>query len=169
MINTKKKIITVAVVLAILLISASLGLFREDKGVTSPDIETVNELEGTTLGGVAARMPDNSAKILFESLLGVKLRNYQSYQNTFETLSALRTNEIQAAWFPDVTVRYLLQMEEGFKEIPMPQNEKPRLDFAMALKSDNISLRDEINAAIATLKENGMLEDLQDYYVTNAK
>lgn len=168
MINTKKKVITVAVLIAIVILSASFGLFREDNGVVSPNIETIGEMERTTLGGVSSQIPDNSAKILFESLLGVKLKNYHSYQNFFETLSALRSNEIQAAWFPDVTVNYLLQVEKGLKEVPTPDSEQPRLEFAMALKSENTQLRDELNSALASLKKDGKLEALQDYYVANA-
>ncbi len=168
MINTKNKVITVAILFAIVILSASFGLFREDKGVVSPNIETVGEMERTTLGGVSSRMPDNSTKILFESLLGVKLQNYHSYQDVFETLSALRSNEIQAAWFPDVTVNYLLQMEKGLKEVPTPDSEQPRLEFAMAVKPDRTQLLDELNSALASLKKDGKLQELQEYYVTNA-
>ncbi len=168
MIKTKNKVITVSILIVIVILSASFGLFKEDNGVVSPNIETIGEMERTSLGGVSSQMPDNSAKILFESLLGVKLQNYHSYQNVFETISALRANEIQAAWFPDVTVNYLLQVEKGLKEIPTPDSEQPRLEFAMALKSDNTLLRDELNSALTSLKNDGKLENLQDYYVTNA-
>lgn len=166
--KTIHKIMTVTVLFLAILVAAALQLFREDKGIVSPDIESVSELSGTRIGGVASRMPDNSAKILFESLLGVKLSGYQSYQDVFETLAALRTNEIKAAWFPDVTADYLISVEEGLKKIDGTQSTEPRLEFALALKSDAVSLRDSINTALATLKENGTLAQLESAYITDA-
>jgi ABC-type amino acid transport substrate-binding protein len=166
--KTIHKIMTVTVLFFIVLIAAAFQLFREDKGVVSPDIESVSELSGTQIGGVTSRMPDNSAQILFESLLGVKLSGYQSYQNIFETLAALRTNEIEAAWFPDVTADYLISVEEGLKRIDTNEATEPRLDFALALKSDAVSLRDDINTALASLKENGTLAQLESDYIKSA-
>lgn len=168
MIQTKHKLITVGILCVLLLIIASFDGFNKAKQVVSPDIETVGELEDTNLGGVVGRMPDNSAKILFESLLGVKLRGYQSYNNVFETISALRQNEIQAAWFPDVTVSYLLSIEEGLKEIVPKLQSEERLEFAMALKAENVELRDEINEAIRALSNQGILKELQETYIEQA-
>lgn len=166
--KTIHKIMTVTVLFFLVLFAAALQLFREDKNVVSPDIESISELSGTQIGGVASRIPDNSAQILFESLLGVKLSGYQSYHNVFETLAALRTNEIEAAWFPDVTADYLISVEKGLKRIDAKQATEPRLDFALALKSDAVALRDEIDTALATLRENGTLEQLGKDYITSA-
>lgn len=166
--KTIHKIMTVTVLFLFVLLAAALQLFREDSNVVSPDIEAISELNGSRIGGVASRMPDDSAKIFFESLLGVKLSGYQSYHNVFETLTALRTNDIKAAWFPDVTADYLISVEEGLKRIDSSPASEPRLDFALALKSDAIDLRDSIDTALATLKENGTLTQLEAAYITSA-
>lgn len=166
--KTIHKIMTVTVLFFLCLLAAAFGLFHEGKGVVSPDIESVMELEGKQMGGVASRMPDNSAKILFESLLGVKLANYQSYHNVFETLAALRSNEVAAVWFPDVTTDYLIKVEEGLKKIETNTFSEPRLEFALALRSEDTSLRDQINDALASLEESKTLEQLERDYITSA-
>lgn len=166
MIKTKNKWIIVLSAVVLLLLFAGFGVFREDKNVVSPNIETTGELAETHLGGVASIMPDNSAKIFFETLLGVKLSSYQSYDNIFETLSALQANEIQCAWFPDVTVDYLLRTKTGFSQIEMPKSTDARLEFAMALAKDNTALRDELNQALTTLKNDQTLDTLIAQYVT---
>lgn len=113
-------------------------------------------------------MPENSAKILFESLLGVKLRAYRSYDDVYETLSALRCNEIQGAWFADITADYLLKTEGGFQRIDVPETTKPRVQFAMAVKKGNEKLQTELNTALTNIKENGVLEQLIGSYIENA-
>lgn len=168
MMKTIHKIMTVTTVFLIVLLCAAFQLFREDKNVISPDIESIGELQGKQIGGVDSRMPDNSAKIMFESLLGVKLSGYQSYHNVFETLAALRSNDVAAVWFPDVTVNYLISVEEGLKKIETKQASEPRLEFALALRSDELTLRDNLNTALATLSDNGTLAQLEMDYITGA-
>ena len=168
MIQTKQKLLTVGILFLLVLMIVSVNGFHKAKHVVSRDIETVGELEHTMLGGVVGRMPDNSAKILFESLLGVKLSGYQSYNDVYETISALRQDEIQAAWFPDVTVRYLLSIEAGLKEvIPKLQTER-QLEFGMALKADHMTLKDELNEALKSLVDQGILANLQETYIEQA-
>lgn len=168
MMKTIHKIMTVTVVFIVVLFAAAFQIFHEGKNVVSPDIESIGELNGKQIGGIASRMPDNSAKIMFESLLGVKLAGYQSYHNVFETLAALRSNEVAAVWFPDVTVDYLISVEEGLKKIEANQSTEPRLEFALALKNDNIELRDNLNVALATLLEDGTLDQLEKDYIIGA-
>lgn len=165
MIKTKNKLITVAVLIVLLLFIAGFRGFDSGKNVVSPDIESLAELEGKHMGGVIAKMPDNSAKIFFETMLGEKLSSYRSFDGITETISALRTNEIQVAWFSDVTARYLLKTEEGLREIATKDPDKSRLEFGFAVKQGNQELRDSLNEALANLKEYGALDTLIADYV----
>lgn len=165
MMRTRSKWITVAVLAILCLLCAGAGFFNDGAKVTSDKLEAVVELNGKAMGGVASKMPDNSARILFDSILGVKLRGYRSYPDVNETLSALKTNEIQVAWFPDVTADYLARTEKGIRKLEIPKASEDRLEFGMALSVKNQALKDDINEALNTLKENGTLETLVSTYI----
>ena len=122
MITTKQKWITIAVFLLVLLLSTALGLFDGKTSGNSEKIiseqgpvSSVTELKGKTLGGVAAKMPDASAKIFFESQFGVKFSAYRSYATAETAVKALKINQVQAIWASDVTADWLLRNDEGLK------------------------------------------------------
>lgn len=165
MMRTRSKWITVAVLAILCLLCAGARLFDDRAKVTSEKLEAVVELNGKTMGGVASKMPDNSARILFDSILGIKLRGYRSYPDVTETLSALKTNEIQVAWFADVTADYLARTEEGIRKLELPKESEDRLEFGMALSVKNQALKDDINGALNMLKESGTLESLVSTYI----
>ncbi|WP_066715577.1 transporter substrate-binding domain-containing protein [Clostridium sp. Marseille-P299] len=165
MIKTKNKVITVVVLLIALVIMTGFQGFNNAKGVTSPSIVSFAEVENQNIGGVISKMPDNSAKIFFQTLLGENVASYKSYDGVYETLAALRSNEIQLAWFSDVTARYLLKTQEGLRELTTPDPSESRLDFAFAVKQGNNSLRERLNGALATVKEDGTLDQLIKTYV----
>lgn len=165
MMRTRTKWITVAVLAIFCLMCAGIGLFHDGAKVTSENLEAVVELNGKTMGGVVSKMPDNSARILFDSILGVKLKEYRSYSDVHETLSALQTNEIQVAWFADVTADYLARTEKGIRKLEIPKASEDRLEFGMALTDQNQELKDDINGALRTLKENGTLKTLVSTYI----
>lgn len=165
MIKTKNKIITVGVLFVVLLLITGFQGFNRTKGFTSANIETMGELAGKNLGGVVAKMPENSAKIFFETLLGQKLSSYHAYDNLSEVIAALRMNEIQVAWTSDVTAEYLLKTQEGLHEITTPDSSDDRLDFAFAIKQGREDFRQELNEALTSIKEDGTLENLLSTYV----
>ena len=165
MIKTKNKWLTLLIALLVLLLITGVRGFDKEKDVTSPNIESIGELASKKMGGVIAKMPDNSAEIFFETMLGVKLASYKSYDGILETVSALKTNEIDVAWFADITAKYLLKTEEGLREITTPDVSESRLEFAFAVKQGNFELREQLNGALSQLKENGTLEQLINTYV----
>ncbi|WP_312372725.1 transporter substrate-binding domain-containing protein [Lachnoclostridium sp.] len=165
MMRTRTKWITVAVLAIFCLICAGVRLFDDGAKVTSENLEAVVELNGKTMGGVVSKMPDNSSRILFDSILGVKLKGYRSYPDVYETLSALKTNEIQVAWFADVTADYLARTEKGIRKLEIPKASEDRLEFGMALSAKNQALKDDLNGALRALKGNGTLESLVSTYI----
>lgn len=166
MIDSKKKIITVLFTLLLGLIFAGSSAFYPYKGAVSPEIYSISELKGRTLGGVKTKMPENSTKILFDGILGLKLLSYRAYNTVDEVIYALSINEVQAAWFSDVTAKYLLRTREGLRELSTSDIvSEDRLDFAMALKLEDEELKDDINLALSAMKENGKLKELTDKYI----
>ena len=180
MITTKQKLITIAVFLLVLLLSTAFGFF-DGKG-SNPEkinlqqerISSVTELKGKALGGVAAKMPDASAKIFFESQFGVKFASYHSYDTASTAVKALKTNQVQAIWASDVTADWLLRTEDGLKQLQTvnglspsssEENAKERMQFALAFRPEDESMRDLCNERLAELKENGKLDGLLEKYV----
>lgn len=170
MIRTVHKLKVIILLIVVLLVCSGFQI-RKSSNAASPGILSKEELRSKKMGGVAARMPDNSVKILFESLLGLKLSSYHSYNTIPETLTALQSDEIQAAWFSDVTADYLLRTREDLREIISPDPTKSRLDFGLAVKNSEEGnvLKENLNAAISMLKEDGTLERLTNEYVENAE
>lgn len=167
MITPKGKLIVVGIFALIILICASFGLFysgeenRQEQKITAD-----TELEGKKLGGIVYRMPDDSAEILFESLLGVKLADYISYDNMPSMIAALKAGNTEAVWVADVTAKYLLKTDSELSEISVRNiKDNERLQFAFALRKEDTLLRDKLDAALATIKSSGKLDELIDTYV----
>lgn len=196
-ITTKQKWITIAVFLLVLLLSTAFGI-GAGKGTDNSEkitsekeaISSVKELSGKALGGMAAKMPDASAKIFFESQFGVKFSAYRSYDAVDTAVKALKQNQVQAIWASDVTADWLLRTEEGLQVLHTenglesvgiednaagtPLNEavngtgtsgKERMQFALAFRPEDEAMRDLCNERLAELKENGKLADLLNTYV----
>ncbi len=159
MITWKKKLLAVGICTVLLLLFAGFHLFYEG-GKEYEAVSTVKDMEGKALGGVVAKMPDASAKIFFESLMGVKLQKYRSYKTQDSALTALYNHEIQAIWAADVTGEYLAKTNSNLSVLTFQNTDETRLSFGFALREDETALRDKLNAALAMLQENGTLDAL---------
>lgn len=153
----------------LLLLLGAMGVARPDakgQGLTKTE-----ELQGRTLAGiVAARMPEENAGVLFETILGVKLSGYHGVADLQELLYELRSGRAAAICCPDVTAEYLLRTEEGLVRLTAPEEtangvEGGRLSFAMALPKQATDLCEVLNAAITEMEEDGTLEALTVAYV----
>ena len=180
MITTKQKWITIAVFLLVLLLSTAFGLFDGNATVnsgkitsgengsssTEEGIRSVKELSGKPLGGVVAKMPDASAKIFFESQFGVKFSAYRSYDTVETAVKALKMNQVQAIWASDVTADWLLWNNEGLKVLQTVNGpEGERMQFALAFRPEDETMRDLCNERLSELKANGKLDALLEQYV----
>lgn len=160
----------VAVLAGLLLILTAAGFAKPDakgKGFTSTE-----EIKGSVMAGIAAaRMPEENAEVLFETILGTKLSGYREAESMAGLLYELRSGRADLICCPDVTAEYLLRTEEGLKRLAAPEDTSGgvegggRLSFAMALRKEDTSLCAELNAAIGELEEDGTLKALTVAYV----
>ena len=168
----KNRIGLCAVVGAVVLlfVSAAVGFAKPDakgQGFTG-----TSELEGCVMAGVkSARLPEENAEVLFETILGTKLSGYHAVSDCSELLYELRSGRADVICCPDVTAEYLLRTEEGLKRLEAPADTSNgvegggRLSFAMALRPEDTALCEELNAAISELEADGTLTALQVAYV----
>lgn len=160
----------VGVAAVLLMVLGAVGFARP--AATGQGLTATAELEGGVLAGItAARMPEENAKVLFETLLGVKLSGYHATGDLQRLLYELRSGRADAICCPDVTAEYLLRTEDGLKRLTAPADTANgvegggRLEFAMALPAESEALRDEINAALSEIEEEGVLKALAVAYV----
>ncbi|MCR5685388.1 MAG: transporter substrate-binding domain-containing protein [Lachnospiraceae bacterium] len=190
--SAKEKWLTILACFIILVLCAGLGIFK--KPAVKTGIASVQELKGRALGGIESRMPENSAKIFYESMLGVKLSAYKAYKNMDEALYALYTGEVAALAVPDVMAEYLTDASADAVEAfswkdPEEKNigkyalcqvetsgaasimELPegRFDFGIAARNDDggKNIITAIDSAIAVLKAEHTLDELVRYYITD--
>ncbi len=161
---------SVAAVTVMLLILAAAGFAKPDakgRGITSTE-----ELKGCVMAGVdAARLPEENAEVLFETILGTKLSGYHAVSDIDGLLYELKSGRADVICCPDVTAEYLLRTEEGLVRLQAPKDtangteDGGRLSFALALRSGEEALCAELNAAITELEADGGLEALHVAYV----
>ncbi len=165
-ITTKKKMTVILLFILFGCLTTAFGWFEPKKLTAEQKIEAISELSNRWLGGLQTKMPDTSAKIFFESLLGVSLSGYRSFQTMDEVLYALRSGTVSSIWVPDLTAYWLLRNQKDLRELKTPDPQEERFLFALALKPEKEQLRDELNKALLELKQNGQLNELIASYLT---
>jgi len=160
----------VAVLAGLLLILTAAGFAKPD--AKGQDFTSTEDIRGSVMAGIAgARMPEENAEVLFETILGTKLSGYREAESMADLLYELRSGRADVICCPDVTARYLLRTEEGLKRLTAPEDTSGgvegggRLSFAMALRKEDVSLCEELDMAIGELEEDGTLEALTVAYV----
>ena len=172
--SNKEKWITVLVCFCILILFAAAGIYKRPQ--TASGIETIADLKGRSLGGVEGRMPENSSKIFFESMLGVKLGSYKAFGNMDEALYALRTGRVAAVWAADITADYLIKAntdlkkpdKDGMADIAsLPEG---RFEFGMAVKksTEGEAIVGLLNKAIDSVISSREYAEAVSTYILNA-
>ncbi len=172
--RNRDKWIAVAVLAVLLLLLSGLGAFK--KNAAQASVTKAEELSGKRLGGVVSAMPENSAEIFFESILGQKISGYTSYDSITAAVSALKTDEVSAVWACDVTAEYLTAADSSLVLLPdtgmsdIQNASENRFEFGFAIKDneEGRALCEELNEALLGLKNNGVLDGLTDKFIKNA-
>ena len=160
---------TVAAVVLLLGVTAA-GFAKPEaksRGITATD-----ELNGCVMAGIAsAKLSEENAEILFETILGVKLAGYREAANVDGLLYELKSGRADVICCPDVMAEYLLRTEEGLVRPEAPADTSNgaegggRLAFGMALPAGAEALQGELDAALSELAADGTLEKLAVAYV----
>lgn len=160
-------VISLVVILLLLTAAGFAKPAGKGKGYTS-----TKDLNGSVMAGVAAaRLSEEHAEVLFETILGIKLSGYREAENISDLLYQLRSGRADAICCPDVVAEYLLRTEEGLVRLDAPVDTANavegggRLSFAMALRKGEDDLCAELSVALSELEEEGKLKALSVAYV----
>ena len=175
--GTKNKLFTVLACFLVLILLAGAGAFKtKAKSTIISDKSETSSVKIRKLGGVACRMPENSALVFFGSTFGMKLTSYKAYKNFDEALFSLKSGENDAIWACDVSADYLIKKYDGLAKVDeeltsdIQKTDSARFSFGMALKKNSgEKLKEEIDEALSSLKADGTLAELISKYVDNAE
>ncbi len=121
------------------------------------DISSPDDLVGKTIGVQLGTTGD----IYAENIDDVTL---ERYNKGFEAVQALQQKKIDAVIIDDQPAAYFAAQNSDIKVIDEPFTVE---DYAIAVKKGNTKLLNEINEAIAELKQSGKLQEIFDKYIND--
>lgn len=120
------------------------------------DIESPQDLAGKTVGVQLGTTGD----IYVED---VEAEEIERYNKGFEAVQALTQGKIDAVVIDGEPAKVFVRESEGLKILEEALTVE---EYAICVKKGNTELVNEINAAIAKLKESGELQKIVDKYIT---
>lgn len=126
-------------------------IVTEDSDITTPD-----DLEGKTIGVQLGTTGD----IYVEDVEGASI---DRYSKGFEAVQALIQGKVDAVVIDGEPAKVFVEENEGIKLVDEAFTEE---EYAIAVAKDNEELLEKINAAMATLKENGKFQEVVDKYIS---
>lgn len=119
------------------------------------EIASAADVEGKSIGVQLGTTGDLYASDVTDTV--------ERYNKGFEAVQALSQGKIDAVIIDDQVAKALAADNADVKVLDEPFTEE---EYAIAVKKGNTELVEQINAALAELKENGKLQEIVDKYIT---
>ncbi|MCD8223641.1 MAG: transporter substrate-binding domain-containing protein [Clostridiales bacterium] len=84
------------------------------------------------------------------------------YKTGYEAVQALLTDKVNCVVIDDQVAQSFVEANEGLKILETAYTDE---EYALYINSDQEELLEQVNAAIAELQENGVLDDIIAYYI----
>lgn len=120
------------------------------------EIETPDDLVGKTIGVQLGTTGDIYASDIEDATI-------EQYNKGFEAVQALSQNKIDAVIIDGEPAKVFVSENEGLKILDEAFTTE---EYAICVKKGNTELLEDINTAIANLKESGELQEIVDKYIT---
>lgn len=124
----------------------------EDSEIASPD-----DLEGKMIGV----QESTTGHIFCSDDYGED--HVQAYQTGANAIEALKTGKVDCVVIDNEPAKAFVEANEGLKIL---DTEYVTEDYAIAVSKDNEELLNDINAAMAKLKDDGTIQSIIDKYIT---
>ena len=126
-------------------------IVKEDSEIAGPD-----DLEGKKIGVQLGTTGDIYAS-------DIKDAEVEQYNKGFEAVQALTQGKIDAVVIDGEPAKEFVSQTEGLKILDEAFTEE---EYAIAVAKGNDELREQINAALATLKESGKIDEIVAKYIS---
>ena len=113
----------------------------------------------------AANLPNDTHSYPFVRALLAHRRTVHFYNSLMTMLMGLRSGKVDEIILPESTGRYVMNLNSNYQGENYTSMFTLRLSFGFL--EGNEKLRDEFNAAISAMREDGTLAALEDEYVHN--
>ncbi|MGN0987940.1 MAG: basic amino acid ABC transporter substrate-binding protein [Otoolea sp.] len=120
------------------------------------EIGTPDDLVGKTIGVQLGTTGDIYASDIEDATI-------EQYNKGFEAVQALSQNKIDAVIIDGEPAKVFVSENEGLKILDEAFTTE---EYAICVKKGNTELLEDINTAIANLKESGELQEIVDKYIT---
>lgn len=120
------------------------------------EISTPDDLEGKTIGVQLGTTGDIYASDIADAAV-------EQYNKGFEAVQSLLQNKIDAVIIDGEPAKVFVEQNEGLKILDEAFTVE---EYAICVKKGNTELLENINAAIAELKEDGSLQEIVEKYIT---
>ncbi|MBO4775276.1 MAG: basic amino acid ABC transporter substrate-binding protein [Lachnospiraceae bacterium] len=131
--------------------AAQVIIVAEDSEIASPD-----DLIGKTIGVQLGTTGDIYAEDIEDATL-------ERYNKGFEAVQALLQGKIDAVIIDNEPAKVYVSQNEGLKIVDEAFTYE---EYAIAIAKNNTDLLNEVNAAIAKLKESGKLDEIVNKYIS---
>lgn len=130
--------------------ATQLVIVAEDSEIASPD-----DLTGKTIGVQLGTTGDIYAGDVEDATV-------ERYSKGFEAVQALMQGKVDAVVIDGEPAKVFVEENEGIKLLDEAFTEE---EYAIAVSKDNEELLEQINAALATLEENGKFDEVLAKYI----
>lgn len=137
----------------------------ESEKVEAASIEQISDLQGKDIGMI---MPAGSQEGLEEAvkvLIGGEPNMMVYFNRYVDAVTATKTGKIDAVLMPSFVSDFYIQRNNDLKVVEL--DKKMESYIIMAVRSEDQKLKEDLDAAIAKLQEDGMLESLESEWITN--
>ena len=131
--------------------AAQVIIVADDSEIASPD-----DLIGKTIGVQLGTTGDIYAEDIEDATL-------ERYNKGFEAVQALLQGKIDAVIIDNEPAKVYVSQNEGLKIVDEAFTYE---EYAIAIAKNNTDLLNEVNAAIAKLKESGKLDEIVNKYIS---
>ena len=131
--------------------AAQVIIVLDDSVISSPD-----DLIGKTIGVQLGTTGDIYAEDIEDATL-------ERYNKGFEAVQALLQGKIDAVIIDNEPAKVYVSQNEGLKIVDEAFTYE---EYAIAIAKNNTELLDEVNSAIAKLKESGKLDEIVNKYIS---
>ncbi len=151
----------------VLVLAVVMAIFFTGCSGKSGKIEKLSDLQDKQIGVINLGLPPTSEYLnkLITANLEVKPKEIVSFNRLQDAVAGVTAGKIDAAYTVSIVADYYAKRNNSVKAIAGKQNHQ--VNAVMILRSEDVKLRDEINNALTTLKENGTLKKLEDEWIIN--